>query len=173
MADGEALAIPGRPAATAPILNLFQQIDLIEQAPVFPPVQPIETASLIIRMSAFRDGMLLVTGPNDYPSNDWFHCASKRARRAFQWYYDVLLELGQQTVPQLPQFDRLLEVLHQAHRHAVAPSPLRRLVQQDRADSTIAALARSRQRVPGVGTRPPLSPSLRSAMVAIRCWARC
>lgn len=90
MADGEALAIPGRPAATAPILNLFQQIDLIEQAPVFPHVQPIETAPLIIRMSAFRAGVLLVTGPNDYPSNDWFHCASERARRAFQWYDDVL-----------------------------------------------------------------------------------
>ncbi|MGP9805151.1 hypothetical protein [Paracoccus sp. NSM] len=141
MADGEALAIPGWPAATAPILNLFQQIDHVEQSLAFPHVQPIETAPLVIQMTGFRDGVLLVKGPNDYPSNFQFHFGAERARTAFQWYNDLLLDPEQQPVPPLSQFAQLLSVLHQAHRHASAPPLLRRLVQQDRADRDIAALA--------------------------------
>ena len=139
LADGDALAIPGWPAQVAPILNLFQQIDHVEQAVPFPHVQPVEAAPLVIHMSGFRDGVLLVKGPNDYPSNFHFHFASERARTAFQWLNDLLCDPSEQLAPPLSQYALMLDVLDRAHRHASAPPLLRRVLQLGRADAEIAA----------------------------------
>ncbi|MFN3525702.1 MAG: class I SAM-dependent methyltransferase, partial [Paracoccus sp. (in: a-proteobacteria)] len=136
LADGEALALPGWPDETSLLSELWAQIDHVERAVEFPHVAPIDTAGQVIQLSAFVDGILLVKGPNDFPSNMKFHFGVPRARTAFEQMYALLSDPSAQPMPSADSLRMLIDVLRQIKGMAVTLPLVRRLAQIGASDDS-------------------------------------
>lgn len=127
LADGEALALPGWPDNTVLLAALWAQIDHVERAVHFPKVAPIKPAAQVIQLSAFADGILLVKGSNDFPSNMKFHFGPSRANKAYDQMYALL---GDSTIlpePSPGAVGMLIEVLRQVNGTIVTLPLVRQL----------------------------------------------
>lgn len=136
LADGEALALHGWPGDTSLLLELFAQIDHVERAVAFPHIAPIQPAGQVIQMSAFVDGILLVRGPNDFPSNMSFRFDSRRARTAFEQMYAVLSDPLTTPRPTADSVRMLISVLRQVDGMPVTLPLVRRLAQIGASDGS-------------------------------------
>ena len=131
-ADGEALIFPW-PDDPDLIGRLFVDIDHLEIAALAPDRPVLAAASRVLSLVIVAGGVMVVQGPNDFPSLHAYNLGSPRAVRAQQWTEAVLLDPAF-TPDQAPLMDLLDRALIYTRPRATGPVQ-RRLAQVMGADA--------------------------------------
>ncbi|MFN4059234.1 MAG: hypothetical protein ACK4IA_00585 [Paracoccus hibiscisoli] len=105
-ADGEALVFAW-PDDTELLRRLFVDIDHHEIAAIMPGSPVLAAAARVLSLVIVPGGVMVVQGPNDFPSIRAYHLGSRRAVLAQHWVQTVLLD--PETQPSQAQLLGLLD----------------------------------------------------------------